>query len=451
MPNYEDYLEHFFSNAEKAIRAGKDQELSENLFHASDLIEALIDEDADFEGQFKSSYSYCNRQYGHIYDVALENGAEEDLRRTIIRSISAIANRARQDNNFEAFEKLLSSLTRCYLQSYPHPGFDEVIDDLFERFNILQFSIAQHLKEADNADQLGEATKSASLLLENYRKIWRCSVENECRESIKHLHDTLSDIRAFEPYNYHSMQQLKNASEEEYLKRKREVAELLRDKINIQRFAAYSWAYHLYVDNNISDRDFIKELFQEYAEKDFSSVNSLTKVYFKTRSEDEGPPYWDQWEMERQLRNTIGPVRSSMAANSWMREFYLAFTIYLFDENTQDSFSNSTPEELPFPTNRRGYIELDTLQNRIENFRGNYPLDFLWNTNINISKRINEISNIFDEGYSHAKRVELERNRKQPLDPSIIESWQEQISEKFDDCLLRQALKEIGILMGNFL
>jgi len=33
MPNYEDYLEHFFDNAEASIREGKGQELRQSFSH----------------------------------------------------------------------------------------------------------------------------------------------------------------------------------------------------------------------------------------------------------------------------------------------------------------------------------------------------------------------------------------------------------------------------------
>jgi len=47
MPNYEDYLEHFFDNAEASIREGKGQELSDNLSHIAELIHELIDKEVD--------------------------------------------------------------------------------------------------------------------------------------------------------------------------------------------------------------------------------------------------------------------------------------------------------------------------------------------------------------------------------------------------------------------
>lgn len=62
MPNYEDYLEHFFDNAEASIREGKGQELSDNLSHVAELIQELIDRETDSNGQFRSNYAFCRRQ-----------------------------------------------------------------------------------------------------------------------------------------------------------------------------------------------------------------------------------------------------------------------------------------------------------------------------------------------------------------------------------------------------
>jgi len=136
MPNYEDYLEHFFDNAEASIREGKGQELSDNLSHIAELIHELIDKEVDSKRQFRSNYAFCRRQYIQLYDTVLENGADEDLRTSIIDSISAITNYSRQANDIEAFDQLLNSITSCYRQSYPQPGFDDAVG-IFSRDTVI--------------------------------------------------------------------------------------------------------------------------------------------------------------------------------------------------------------------------------------------------------------------------------------------------------------------------
>ena len=88
MPNYEDYLEHFFAEAETAIREGKGQELSDNLSHIAELIGELINREVDSPTRFRSNYAFCRRRYLQLYDAVLENGAGEDLRSSIFNSIS---------------------------------------------------------------------------------------------------------------------------------------------------------------------------------------------------------------------------------------------------------------------------------------------------------------------------------------------------------------------------
>lgn len=447
MPNYEDYLEHFFDSAKTSIREGKGQELSDNLSHVADLVQGVINRKAESEGQFNSIYSFCRRQYVQLYIEVLDNGSDEDLRSSVINSVSAVANHSQQSNDLEAFDRLLDSLTRCYMQSYPQPGFDDATEEIFERYSTIQYSASQRFEDADNVEKLARAKNLFDSLLKNYRTLWRFAVKHQCSESIRHLDHSLDQVRAFERHVYTPIGQPEDEHEREYLEKKQEIADTFRKRIKIQRFAAYSWAYNLYINGVNSDEAFIEELLEEYAENDFSSVEDLSETYFEIEPVLGQIPYWDQWDTDRQLDNSIGSVMTAMGTNSWIPAFYLAFSLYLFDEQSQDSLSNSTDEELPFPTGSNGAIKLDRLKDVVEEFRNDYPLNFLFDSQSDLDTRINELADTLDRAHSHAKKQQLIRIRNHPLDQELLDSWREELNERFDSsCLLRQALKEIDLL-----
>jgi len=115
----------------------------------------------------------------------LENGADEDLRTSIIDSISAITNYSRQTNDIEAFDQLLNSITSCYRQSYPQPGFDDAVGNIFERYSHIQHGVTQNFEDVDSVDRLAKSQEIIDTLLQYYRELWRWSIENGCKESIK--------------------------------------------------------------------------------------------------------------------------------------------------------------------------------------------------------------------------------------------------------------------------
>ena len=447
MPNYEDYLEHFFDNAEASVREGKGQELSDNLSHIVELIQELIDREVDSKGQFRSNYAFCRRQYIQLYDTVLENGADEDLRTSIIDSISAIANYSRQANDIEAFDQLLNSITSCYVHSYPKPGFDDATGNIFERYSHIQLGVTQNFEDVDNVDRLAKSQEIIDTLLQYYRELWRCSVENGCKESIKRLHHNLDDVRAFEQAQHLPIGTPEREYNEDFLEKKQEIANTFRKRIQIQKFAGYSWGYNLYVKGVISEEEFMQELLQKYAEQNFSSISSLTETYFEIQSILGEVPYWEEWETNRQLQQSLGPVMTSMGTNSWIPSFYLAFSLYLFDEDTQDSFSNSTSKELPFPTGSKERIEINSLQDAIEGFEDDYPLDSLLDDQVDINDRIEKLSETLDRAHSHAEKQDIMRMRNHPIEPEYVDSWEEELNDQFDSsCLLRESLKEIGLL-----
>ncbi|PCR89463.1 hypothetical protein [Natrinema ejinorense] len=447
MPNYEDYLEHFFEKAETSIREGKGQELTDNLSHLAELIQKLIDKETVLEGQFRADYRFCKRRYIRLYNNILDNGADEDLRETVINSISAEANYARQANDRDAFDQLLNALTSCYVSSYPKPGFDDAIEQFFERYNTLQYGIAQNFQDADNVEQLAKSREIIETLLEYYREIWRYSVEYECKDSIKRLHNNLTDVRAFERFRYSHTGVPSDGNAQDILAVKQKLANTFRKCIQIQKFAAYSWAYKLYAEDVYSDKNFIQTLYRDYAEKNFSSIKSLSETYFEIGSVLDQDPYWENWETSRQLQNAVGPIMTSMGTNTWVPKFYLAFSLYLFDENTQDRFSNSTPEEVPIPAGRQYRRDLNSLHDKVQEFKDDYLLDFLLDSHVDLDKRVEILSKTFDQAHSHAEKQAIMRVRNHQIEPEYLDSWEEQINDQFDSSsLLRQGLKEAGLL-----
>lgn len=447
MPNYEDYLEHFFEKAETSIREGKGEQLSETLFDLNELIHELINKQKVSEGQFRSNYKFCKRRYVRLYNQILDNGADEDLRETVIGSISVEANYACKSNDLQAFQQLLNALKQCYESSYPKPGFDDATEKIFERYESQRIGITQIFQDADNVERLAESKEIVETFLESYRDIWKCSIEYGCEDSIKRLHHNLNNIRGFERATYIHTGVPEDEYNHDLLDKKQELADSFRKRIEIQKFAAYSWAYKLYTEDVYPSKSFIQTLYQDHAEQNFSSIKSLSNIYFHIKSDPNAELYWENWESTRQLENAIGSSFTSMGANTWLTKFYLALSLHLFDQDTQDRFLNSTPEELPIPTGRENRIELGQLTDPLQEFENDYPLDFLLDDDIDLTEQIKNLSETIEKAHSHAEKQQLMWVRNQPIEPEYIESVEENINEDFDNSsLLRQGLKEVGLL-----
>lgn len=444
MPNYEDYLEHFFEKAEISIQEGKGNQLSDNLLDLNELIHELINKEQVSEGQFRSDYKFCKRRYVRLYKQILDDDADEGLRENVIGSISVEANYATKSNDLVAYQQLLTALKQCYEKSYPKPGFDDATEKIFERYAAQRIGITQSFRDADDVERLAESKEIVETFLESYRDLWKCAIEYECEDSIKRLHHNLNEIRAFERATYHTGIP---EDENDLLQKKQELADSFRKRIEIQKFAAYSWAYKLYIEDVYSNKSFIQTLYQDYAEQNFSSIKDLSKIYFHIKSKPLADLYWENWETTRQLENAISSSFASMGANTWLTKFYLALSLHLFDQDTQERFLNSTPEELPIPAERQHRIELNSLHDQVQEFKDDYPLDFLLDDDVDLNKRVENLSKILDQAHSHAEKQQLMWVRNQPIEPEYIKSVKENINEDFDNtAILRQGLKEIGLL-----
>jgi hypothetical protein len=449
MPNYEDYLEHFFEKAETSIQEGKGNQLSDNLLNLNELIHELVIKEQVSEGQFRSDYKFCKRRYVRLYKQILENGADEDLRESVLKSISAEASSASESNDLVAYQQLLNALKKCYKKSFPKPGFDDATEEIFERYEAQRITATQIFQDADNVERLAESKEIVETLLESYRDLWKFAIEYECEDSIKRLHHNLNNIRGFERATYTRTGIPEDEYNHDLQQKKQELADSFRKRIEIQKFAAYSWAYKLYTANVYSDKSFIQTLYQDYAEQNFSFIKDLSNIYFhiKSKSKPNVDLYWEHWETTRQLENAIGSSFASMGVNTWLTKVYLALSLHLFDQDTQDRFQDSTPEELPIPTGREHRIELGQLTEPLQEFENDYPLDFLLDDDVDLDERITNLSEIIEEAHSHAEKQRLMWVRNQPIEPEYIETVEENLNRDFDNsCILRKALKEIGLL-----
>ena len=447
MPNYEDYLEHFFEKAETSIREGKGNQLSDNLSHLAELIQGLIIKEQVSEGQFRSDYKFCKRRYVRLYKQILDDDADEDLRVSVIRSISAVANYASKSNDLVAYQQLLNALKKCYENSYPKPGFDDATEEIFERYEAQRIGATQIFQDADNVKRLAECKEIVETFLESYRELWKFAIEYECEGSIKWLHHNLNNIRGFERGTYIHTGNPEDEYNHDLLEKKQKLADSFRKRIEVQKFAAYSWAYKLYTADVYSDNSFIQTLYQDYAVQNFSSIKDLSNIYFHIKSEPPEDLYWENWETTRQIQNSIGSSFASLGVNTWLTKVYLGLSLYLFDQDTQDRLQDSTPEELPIPTGRKHRIELSQLADPLQEFENNYPLDFLLNDDVDLDERITNLSEIIEGAHSHAEKQRLMWVRNQLIEPEYIESVEGNLNRDFDNsCILRKGLKETGVL-----
>lgn len=200
-------------------------------------------------------------------------------------------------------------------------------------------------------------------------------MEHEAVGAMDYLRYLLDDIYQFRRYTYAPPQSIRDAKDipdDSVEARKQDKADTYRKTIRHLKFAAYGWALNLFEEGDVSD-PFIKQVFTEYVQSDFGSVNTLSELYFEIGEVTEPLNYWERWNLNRALEKNYGSASTGMAINTWLLQFYCTALVWvLVDQGAIDDLQARDPEESPLTEYDHVQYRVDTIIDRIDSHRDSF-------------------------------------------------------------------------------
>jgi hypothetical protein len=442
---YDVYLGHFFDASRTEIERDRPERLRETLREVEELLDKLLASDSELK-EDERFWEYVYGRYDAVYRKSVTQQNPE-LEKKVIASLSGVFWKTRNYGDPDLVERTVQCFATLFARGYNMEPQSTSVEFLLERFENAQNGILSQFQNADDEASIEVATTQVQGLLETHTGLWRTAVEYEAIGAMDYLQHMLDDVYQFQEYRYVSPQGIldsRDSAVDSLEARKQEQASEYRDVVKHLKFATYGWALNLFEEEDVSEY-FIEQVFTEYVEQDFGSVNGLSDMYFEMGEATEPLNYWERWNIDRELEKSHGVASAGMAIHTWLLRFYCTALVWIMDsEEAIDALEARDPGDSPLTEHDHIQNRVDKIIDRLESYQDDYPLDAV----LGEGPSPNERCDVLIEYFEAVKAVldEQEQNwiRTLPISEDYEDSYGESVDSQLDSCALRTAIKEVG-------
>lgn len=442
---YDVYLGHFFDASRTEIERDRPERLREKLRGVEELLDELLASDSALkeDGRF---WEYVYGSYDAVYrqSVAQQN---PELEKQVIASLSGVFWKTQNHGDPDLVEWTVQCFATLFARGYAMEPQSSSAEFLLERFENAQRRILSQFRNADDAASLEDATAQVDSLLETHTSLWRTAVEYEAVGAMDYLRHMLDDVHQFREYTYAPSQTIRDARdipEDSLEARKQEQADEYRDAVYHLKFATYGWALNLFEEGDISEY-FTEQVFAEYVEQDFGSVNRLSEMYFEMSEATEPLNYWERWNLDRELEKSYGVASTGMAIHTWLLRFYCTALVWILDSKEAiDNLQAQDPGESQLTEYDHVQNRVDNIIDRLNSYRDDYPLDDVLSGEPSTDERCDALIDYFEAVKDVLDEQERDWIRSLSISDDYVDSYGESVNSQLDSCALRTAVEEVG-------
>lgn len=448
MNSYETYLEHFFDACKQELSKERPEQFQKKIEKAEDLILELLTSEPELTNT-GDVWSYIFDNYRTLHGRSVKKRNTES-HREIVKSLHSLYMYANRQNNEEIIGRLSDLYSIMLNQLYWEDKWEEGVEFFLDGFYKVWDKERYRFRRSESEDELESCVKGLNHIFDTYSDIWKTAIENEEKGALDELYKRTTDLPEFGQYEYEMYSSLQEAerlnnSQIEFNDTKQRIADSYRKELDRLRFVSYGWAFHLYMEDEVS-ADFIEMLFDEFMSQDFSSLSGFNEVYFGILLEDDIMRYWEDWNMQRELEDSVGAVTTGMAMNTWILRFYCAAIVRTSD--LQEEIKEFEPETSFFSQYQdidhymRMEMRVRKIKEVLETYRDDYPLD--WFTDGNLESKLDMLADYFSEVQEYLNQEERKWVREQPIDEEIAGGFEEEVNSQLTNCGLRKGLDWVG-------
>lgn len=442
---YDVYLGHFFDACRTEIEHDRPERLREKLRGIEQLLDHLLSSNSPLQDD-SLFWDYVFGKYDAVYRRAVTQQNPE-LEKQVIASLSGVYWKTQNHDDTDLVVRTMQCFETLFARGYSTEPKSSSTQFLLKRFENTQIRVLRKFKDADGAESVEEAGAMVEGLLETHIRLWRTAVEQEAVGAVDYLRHMLDDAHQFREYTYappRAVRDAQDAPNDSLAVRKQDRADTYREAINHLKFAAYGWALNLFEEEDVSE-SFIDQMFSEYVDNDFGSVNTLSEQYLKMEEATEPLNYWERWNIDRELGNSYGVASAGLAINTWLLRFYCTVLVWILDDQDAiDDLVTCDPSESPLTEYDHVQHRVDKIIDQIDSYRDGYPLAEFADSGPPIDKRCDALIDHFEEVKSLLNEQEQDRIRTLPISNDSVDRYGENVDTQLNSCALRTAVEEIS-------
>jgi hypothetical protein len=447
---FEDLVEYLI---ERCLDAASDKDKDrfvEYLIDYNDVVESYLEQRAAIGDQTSETNSSSLERIFSNYFVDLYSelmDAQEGFR---TETISAIVTSIRKSRDLEvqsAYQELLSVLNRCYQREIEGGEFEFRTKRFFvRRYNMIISKSIDQLQASDTPTALETAYSFWEVTFAQVRKLLKTAIEATDEETYSEIIEELADIHHYDVISSNRGEVASALDgEEEFLERKAEFGRTIESQVSVLSFVLTGWAFRRFREGTLTEEEYRQIATTTESQRD--SIATVADIYYEEIRGEGGLGYWENWNLDEAMAETMGVAMSSPAALSWLQAFYCAELLRLGSQSFEDGELDLGDH--PIPVSKTVIADSDDIRGMLESLYEESTAEAITDSETDVEELIDgivELHEVAEEKYREHVREEVHRS---DLDDEEVASFKESVQSDFvEGCVLRKVLRGIGIV-GN--
>lgn len=445
---FEDLVEYLVERCLDAARGRDKDRFVEYLIDYNDVVESYLDQRADLGTQTSESNSSALERVFSNYFVDLYRELIEAPAGFRTETISAIVTTIRRsrDAGFQStYQELLSVLNRCYQVEVETGEFEFQTKRFFvRRYSLIISKCVDELQASDSPDALETAWSFWRVTFDRVQELLKTAIEATDGETYSEIISKLTDIHHYDIISPRRQEGVDGSdSGEDFLERKAELGRTIESEVSVFTFGLTGWAFRRFREGTLSE-----EQYRDIAtttESQRNSIVAVADVYYDTIRGDGRLGYWENWNLDEAMAETMGVATSAPAALSWLLSFYCAELLRLGSQSFEDG--ELAIGELPIPVSKAVVSESDRIREELESLQEESIAGTLTDAGTNVDGLIDSIVQLHEEAEETYQDQLREEIHEAELDDEELNAFKQSVQSNFvDSCTVRTVLRDIGII-----
>ena len=319
---------HLYRRARTSLKEGTVQDFQENLFQFNRTFRILLEEHSQSNlglPRFSERARDILNRHTHFYQSALSQDKPTQYRYPLIDALASNLTRSIQQEQYQAADEVVKQYVRCIELELKTEADEEVILEFAKRLQSIGAHVTESFRQAESTTELERIQRQTEVVHRVYREAGKTAIECNQIQALEEIEKSRGKNVNISNIRIRSSPQEDTETPEKVIDRKIELIEKYRQKDLIFLFVLLSWASHIYNTSTNYNSDLIDTIVEKINE-DIQSYKSLVEIQ-QHISEFENK-YWESWQLQEMLSDSIGVSTGSMASHTWMRR---GFQIQLVD------------------------------------------------------------------------------------------------------------------------
>jgi len=448
---FEDLVEYLVERCLDAARDRDKDRFVEYLIDYNDVVESYLDQRADLGTQASESNSSALERVFSNYFVDLYReliDAPAGFRTETISAIVTAIRRSRDTGVQSTYQELLSVLNRCHQVEVETGEFEFPTKRFFvQRYSLIISKSINELQTSDSPDALETAWSFWRVTFDCVQELLKTAIEATDGETYSEIISKLTDIHHYDIISSRRQGGVDESdNEEDFLERKAKLGRTIESEVSVLTFVLTGWAFRRFREGTLSE-----EQYRDIAtttESQRNSIAAVADIYYDTIRGEGRLGYWENWNLNEAMAETMGAATSAPAALSWLLSFYCAELLRLGSQSFKDG--ELALGELPIPVSKAVVSESDRIREELKSHQEDSIAGTLTDAGTDVNGLIDAIVQLHEEAEETYQDQLREEIHEAKLDDEEMNAFKQSVQSNFvDSCTVRTVLRDIGIIAGG--